>query len=92
MDNSNIYLGSYPLHEVDVRRLYEAGVTAVLNLQTPEDFRQRAVDQSRLLAIYKSLGINQVINCPLNDIDEEEYVERLMQASKYLNEMINMRK
>jgi hypothetical protein len=36
---TKIFIGSYPLHEIDVGRLYEAKVTAVLSLLNKSDIR-----------------------------------------------------
>jgi hypothetical protein len=42
--NSNIVIGPYPLYEIDCAKIASTGVTQVLNLQTPEEVRQRGVD------------------------------------------------
>ena len=48
-----LFVGAYPRVEDDVRKLQEAGITGVLNLQTDEDIAQRQIDPAKLQKIYQ---------------------------------------
>jgi len=72
---ANLFIGSYPVYEMDVSRLYEAGVTAVLDIQNLSDTRQRGVNRDKLLQFYRNKGINVVINHPVNDVSFDDYCD-----------------
>jgi hypothetical protein len=68
--NSGIIIGPYPLYEIDVNKIAAHGVTAVINLQTPTEIRQRGADAKEINGWYKQKGINTVINLPIDDTNE----------------------
>jgi len=42
--NSGIVVGPFPLYEIDVDKIANTGVKAVLNLMTPEEIEARGMD------------------------------------------------
>jgi protein-tyrosine phosphatase len=76
---------------MDVQSMYESGVTAVLDIQTPTDHRQRGVMMERMLRMYKGRGINLVINYPVSDVKEDDYLEQLFEASQHMHELIGVK-
>jgi len=87
MDHSqiltNLFVGSFPKGEADVAQLKAAGITAVLNLQTQEDFDFHDVDWPHLQAVYFAHGL-QVRRVPIQDFDEGSLRENLPQAVRVL--------
>lgn len=72
-----LLVGSSPRSVEDVERLgKEFGVTAVLNLQTEEDFRAIGLDWPALEAAYRREGI-KVCRVPVRDFDEEDLQRHL---------------
>lgn len=43
ISNSGIFLGSYPNFEADIHKLNDAGVNAVLDIQSGIDYRMRGL-------------------------------------------------
>ena len=67
-----IHVGSFPEKAVDIRLLKsEFGITAVLNLQTEDDFDANKLDWSALAETYRHEGI-EVCRVPVQDFDEED--------------------
>ena len=46
-------MGCYPLYDFDVQRLADAGVTAVLDLQSKQDKISRGVDVDKMNNFYR---------------------------------------
>ncbi|RMG45621.1 MAG: hypothetical protein D6723_18220 [Acidobacteria bacterium] len=82
-----LLIGSYPQDEEDVKRLRESGVTAVLNLQTDEDFDYLGVDWPALEAAYWKYGI-QLRRVPIIDHDPIDLREKLPQAVRTLSQLL----
>lgn len=55
--SENLFMGSYPLFDGDVNDLQQAGVTAILNIQTEADIVQRGINQHKLGQFYSQRGI-----------------------------------
>lgn len=53
----DMFIGPYPQTTEDIDALKAAGVTAVLNVQTDEDFKHRNVDWKKLKDYYDKVGI-----------------------------------
>ena len=68
--NSGIIIGPYPLYEIDVNQIAATRANAVLNLQTPLEIQQRGADVNEIDTWYKSKGIKQIVNCPVDDTNE----------------------
>ena len=64
-------------------------MSAVLNLQTKDDFERHQIDWKRTLKIFYHNGIVLAKNFPVNDLHEEIYSSDIIQAAQYLNDMIN---
>lgn len=80
----NLYVGTYPETLEDIQELKDRwGVTAVLNLQTNEDFRARGIDWPALEESYRRLGL-EVTRVPMRDFDREDQQEHLSEAVKVL--------
>ena len=80
----NLYVGTYPENPEDIQELKDrSGVTAVLNLQTDEDLRERSIDWPEMEASYRRLGI-EVHRVPLRDFDHEHQRQHLPEAVEVL--------
>ena len=88
--DTNIILGSYPSEELDIIRLSEARVTAVLSLLNQDDVRQRDVSNDRLMHFYRSKGIKKVLSSPVSDTSVAEYCKTAFEAALKLNELVNI--
>jgi len=80
----DMFIGPYPQTTADIDEMAEAGVTAVLNVQTDEDFDHRQIDWDTLLKHYEKRNI-QVIRCQIRDFDRNSLRERLMSAVRVLD-------
>ncbi len=83
----NIFVGSCPTTPVDVSRLQQAGITAVLNLQTDTDFRTLGIDWPTLEIAYEAAGISPW-RFPIIDFDREDLVQLLPDAARSLDDML----
>lgn len=84
----NLYVGSCPMNAGDVHRLKEdAGITAVLNLQTEEDFSLLGIDWGALKAYYDEAGI-QVGWVPVLDFNSKDLRRNLPRAVQVLDEFL----
>ncbi|KAF6005396.1 hypothetical protein F1559_004884 [Cyanidiococcus yangmingshanensis] len=72
----DLYIGPYPQTPEHVEAMHQAGITAVLNLQTDEDFAHRNISWPALEAKYKELSM-QIIRYPIPDFNAEA-LERLL--------------
>ncbi len=83
-----LLLGSCPRCADDVDQLKrEHGITAVLNLQTEDDFRYWEIDWARLEARYRQSGIT-VCRVPVRDFDRDDLRERLPECARVLDELM----
>lgn len=89
----DIVLGPYPLYEVDVDRLVSKGkINAVLNLQTDTEMRQRGLDENQLKMWYQTKGIKDYIRFSVVDNNNKAYADRLFEASKALDHLIQKKR
>lgn len=89
----NIILGSYPLFEVDVRKISkEQNITAVLSLQTDEEVAQRGINERLLVEEFRKHGIKTYYRYGISDDDEQIYCEDLFEAQQILQDLIEKRK
>ena len=63
------------------------GVTAVLSLQTEEDFQSHGVNWAALRARYFAVGV-EVRRVPIRDFDDQDLLEKLPQAVQVLGELL----
>ncbi|MEO0368324.1 MAG: dual specificity protein phosphatase family protein [Pseudomonadota bacterium] len=68
---ADIFVGSAPLNSVDVARLQQLKVTAVLSLQSDEDLKTHRIDWLKLQSAY---SYNSVLlqRYPIQDFDEND--------------------
>lgn len=72
-----------------MEKLVAKGITAVLCLQTHEDFKSTSQDWKETLKLLKFSGILFAKNFQVDDTDEHEYHMSVFQACQYLNDMVN---
>jgi len=82
-----LWVGSFPADTEDVRTLREAGITAVLNLQTDEDILWNHEDRAAVEAELKKAGILEV-RAPIRDFDVDDLADRLPEVVARLDELI----
>jgi atypical dual specificity phosphatase len=83
-----LFIGSYPKSADDIERLKrEAGVTAVLNLQTDDDIRYFKLDWDSLLHHYKSCGI-ELRRVPVRDFDPVDLQRKLPACVSTFNDLL----
>lgn len=70
-------------------KLVEKDISAVLCLQTQEDFKNTNQDWKETLKLLKFSGILFAKNFQVDDKDEHEYHMSIFQACQYLNDMVN---
>jgi len=76
-----LFVGPYPQSAEDVEALRMAGVTAVVNTQTDEDFRHRQINWPVLQDAYRDAGI-KVLRIPIRDFDRESLRRELRHAAR----------
>ena len=81
IDNSNVFIGPYPVMEEDTVLLKEQGITAILNLQTAQDIADRGYSWSRLTQLYLSKGIKTAIHFPVDEKNEKEQKMKIFAAA-----------
>ena len=85
-----LFVGTAPRNAIDVRRLREGlGVTAVLNLQTEEDFTHWRIDWPALQATYCEHRI-AVDHVPIRDFDAQSLISNLPQAVEHLSQLLDV--
>ena len=82
-----LWVGSFPADAEDVRTLREAGITAVLNLQTDEDILWNHEDRAAVEAELKKAGILEVRE-PIRDFDVDDLADRLPEVVARLDELL----
>jgi protein-tyrosine phosphatase len=82
------FIGSHPENAEDIERLKrEAGITAVLNLQTDDDMRHFKLDWDSLLHHYKNCGI-VLRRVPVRDFDALDLHRKLPACVSALNSLL----
>ena len=83
-----LFVGSHPGSIEDIETLMrDAGVSAVLNLQTDDDMRYFNLDSDLLSAHYKSCGI-ELRRVPVRDFDALDLREKLPSCVAALDDLI----
>ena len=80
----NLIVGTCPTGVLDVRRLSQAGVGAVFNLQTEMDFAALGIHWPELEHLYVASDI-AVYRVPMIDFDEADIARVLPQAVRSLD-------
>ena len=86
--NTGLFIGQYPTLSVEVHELQEQGITAVINLQTQEEFNQLGINWHNQMNEYRHYGIDTVMHYPLS-FDDSEAKMRTFAACQYINDMVN---
>jgi len=85
----NLFLGSCPAEPADVERLKrDFAVTAVLNVQTDEDFQHLGLDGPGLEECYRRSGI-ELCRVPVHDFDRDDLRRRLPACVDALGRLID---
>ena len=83
----NLFVGTCPTGMLDVRRLGQAGISAVVNLQSDRDFDYLGIHWPELEHLYVAMDI-AVFRVPMIDFDENDIGRLLPQAVSTLNTAI----
>ncbi|KAI0565353.1 Laforin [Gracilaria domingensis] len=84
----SMFIGPYPQSVHDIDTMARAGVTAVFNVQTDEDFQHRAIQWPLLLERYAQHDI-KVVRHQIRDFDRDSLRARLKSATRALERLIN---
>jgi protein-tyrosine phosphatase len=85
---SGVLVGECPIGPDDVESLRrDFGVTAVVNLQTEEDFAYWGIDWPRMEAAYRKAGI-AVRRVPVGDFDRGQLRGRLHECVDALDQLV----
>ncbi|NIS68717.1 MAG: hypothetical protein GTO12_07100 [Proteobacteria bacterium] len=83
-----LYVGTYPENSKDIRKLSTfCGVTAVLNLQTNEDLREKGLDWLSLEGTYGEFSV-EIQRVPMRDFDYEDQRRVLPDAVRTLAKLL----
>jgi len=84
---TDIFIGSGPQTSVDVNRLTQMKINAVVSLQSDSDFKTHKIDWDKLYSNYLH---NKIIvhRFPIIDFDETDLGNRLAQPVKALNKLL----
>lgn len=85
----NLFVGSHPDDADDVEALKAAGITAVLNLQSEDDFNYLGIGWSKLHACYFARGI-EVRRVAVQDFDDDDLRNKLPEAVQALKELLDL--
>ncbi len=84
----HLFVGTCPQTTVDVTRLQQIGITAVLNLQTDNDFNRLRINWPELEHRYQQLGL--VLNrVPIMDFNSDDLRQYLPIAVNTLSDLVN---
>ncbi len=83
----DVFVGTCPGSIIDVSRIKQVGITAVLNLQTDSDFSVIGINWPLLEREYHRLDI-AAYRCPIIDFDDDDMTSRLAVAASILNDML----
>lgn len=84
---TDIFIGSAPQSNVDVARLKQMKITAVLSLQSDADFKFHRIDWKKLQSVYQSSEI-AVQRFGIVDFDEVDLANKLTEPAKALNALL----
>ncbi|NIQ39285.1 MAG: hypothetical protein GTN81_11920 [Proteobacteria bacterium] len=84
----DLYVGMCPEGFEDILKLVNfCGITAVLNLQTNDDLRERGLDWKALKESYRKLSV-EVLRVPMRDFDYEDQRKVLPAAVRALVKLL----
>ncbi len=83
-----IFIGTYPTDRIDIQHLQQAGLTAVLNLQSDTDLERPGMDWPGLKQHYRNAGLC-VCRLPITDFDHEDLIQKLPAAAQTLAGLVD---
>lgn len=86
---SKLLIGNAPQGRVDVARLKQIRVTAVLSLQSDHDFKTHNIDRKVLLSAYENNDI-QLHRIAIIDFDERDLGDKVAKAAETLNQLMSV--
>lgn len=84
----DIFIGNAPQSSVDVARLKQMKITAVVSLQSDQDFKSHRIDWKKLQSAYQYNDIT-IQRFPIIDFDENDLGERLYEPVKALHALLS---
>jgi atypical dual specificity phosphatase len=84
-----IFIGSTPQNEMDVARLAQMKVSAVLSLQSDVDLKQHRIDWKKLQAEYNARNIT-VARFPIMDFDEDDLGNKIAAPIQQLKQYLDV--
>jgi len=84
---ADIFIGNTPQNSVDASRLKQMNVTAVVSLQSDQDFKTHRIDWKKLQSAYQynQIGVQRF---PIIDFDEVDLGDRLAGPVLALNDLL----
>jgi len=86
----NIFIGSAPQNKVDVERIKQLKVTAILSLQSDADFKQHRIDWALLQNLYEQNDI-AVQRFPIQDFNEQDLGKKVGQPIQALKQLLDVK-
>ncbi len=86
---SNIFIGTAPQNDLDVARLTQMNISAVLSLQSDHDLQMHRIDWKKLQSIYHYNDIT-VQRFQINDFDEADMAKNLTSPIKALKDLLDV--
>jgi protein-tyrosine phosphatase len=84
----NLFVGPCPRDRIDIEHLKsDCGITAVLNLQTDEDFAHWRIDWDAMESAYQELGM-ELCRMPVEDFNADDLCRKLPACVKALDELL----
>ena len=87
MGDKKIYIGPYPQSLDDFKKISEAGINSILNVQSDKDLIFRQINHQLQLKQTKSLGI-KINRYPMEDFNQEDLAEKLKGAGDLLHKLL----
>jgi len=84
----DIFLGSAPQNSVDVARLKQIKITAVVSLQSDQDFKSHRIDWQKLQSAYQYNDI-AIRRFAIIDFDEADLGNKLADPVRALNDLLS---
>lgn len=79
-----VFVGSSPQSDIDVERLAQLKITAVINLQSDDDLKARNINWTDLQTAYQQYGM-VVERFPINDFDEADLGNKVAEPIERLD-------
>jgi len=84
-----IFIGNAPQTSVDVARLKQMKISAVVSLQSDEDLKTHRIDWAKLTKAYEYNDIH-VERYPITDFDEDDLALKLPTPVRSLNNLVSV--